>query len=146
MALGRDAAKVKAVILLAVGEGLQQGCPKSRSPLTIQGQHPPVCGNERFGRKGSPGVGNGQTGPVQPAHTRHFLPSVLNLARTDCLLRLEHRVDAFSGDNGLPFILENEGGVLRVKDYDIDLVTELIAVIDNVDLDNRIALRQVGLK
>ena len=74
------------------------------------------------------------------------LPSVLNLARTDCLLRLEHRVDAFSGDNGLPFILENEGGVLRVKDYDIDLVTELIAVIDNVDLDNRIALRQVGLK
>jgi hypothetical protein len=88
---------------------------------------------------------DGQAGPVETANTCHFGLSVSNVRRVDRLLGFKCTVDAFSGNDKLPFVVEYKGRIVSVKNNDVNLVTERAFAINHVCSLSFISLWKVGL-
>lgn len=83
---------------------------------------------------------------MQAPNTRDLLLRVSDESSVRRLLGLKDSVNAFSRNDGLILIGEDEGRILAIKDDDVDLLAEVSKTIHDVRLCRLIAFRQVRIQ
>jgi len=136
---------IEAAIRLII-ECICEGLTEARAPVALKGQQSPEDARQRLWGVCAARVRDRKTCPMKAANAGHLFLRVFNLISVDRLLGLEHGVDAFSRNDDLAFIMENEGRVLPIEYHNIDLLTERAVAVNDMGRLGVITPRQVGLE